>query len=353
MLVRQIIVNIGGIIMKKYVTLFSFTFLIIGFLFCVGKYYTPKTIEVETTCLEPKVAQEFILCSGKIEYTDGEKVYVKSPSILEDLFVKVGDKVKKGDVVARTCKITANSPLDSPQYMKYLEDNKDLKEVYSSFIKNKVSLDNNQKCVQKESSEIEEIKAPISGIVSSVNAKSNLPLDNGFPVISISKDKSFIIRLNINEAKVAQIKKGQKVIITGVGFKDQVYDGYIDEISNEAKKEINLTDTETTVEVIVRLNSNENQKNIKPGFTAKCKIITNQQNDVPIITYKSVCQDNFGREYIYKYNKGRAQKAYIKTGKEYDEGYELISGASIGDIIVDSPENVKENCIIKMIEREE
>lgn len=349
----QIILTRGGIILKKYMALFSFTLILITGVMFIGKFIKPKVLDVETICIVPQVGEEFITCSGKIEYSEGEKIFVKSPSIVSNLFVKVGDKVSKGDILANVCPVKNPDILPPTGSMKEIENNSDLKEVYSNFVKNK-HTDNkiNENKPTLTNSESEEILAPINGIVSSINAENNSLASGSLPVLAISKDESFKIKLSINEAKVSEIKIGQKVIITGVGFKDKTYMGHIEKISNEAKQTINLTGTETTVDVIVNIDSKNEDNNIKPGFTAKCKIITNQAKDIPILPYKSVKQDDKGGEYVYKYNKGLAEKIYVKTGKEYDEGFEVLSGISLGEVIIDNPDLVFDKAWIKRARKE-
>ncbi len=132
--------------------------------------------------------------------------------------------------------------------------------------------------------------------------------------------------------------------MTGVGFQGKRYTGTVSKISNIAQQVVSATGQETIVTVIVKVDSDnkESLEWIKNGFTAKCKIITSVDKDRIVVPYEAVLADENGKEYVYRVLENRAVKTYITTGKEFENGFEVVKGLSQGEEIVLSPEQVSD-----------
>lgn len=340
--------------MRKYVTLFFVTIITVVSIVFAGNYKKLSIKTVETICLKPTKAENFIVCSGKIEYSDTHEIFVEQPCIIKDFCVKVGDNIKKDDILAYT---NNNKNIDTnvlPSDIENIKNIPNLKEVYSSFIKSK-GVDIEQK--QKEKINFQELnifplKSPFDGYVSSVNSAKGSIADKNCPVLTISESPTFQVKLSVAESKSPDIMIGQKVIITSPGFKNGEKIGKIKSISNEAKQIITPTGSETVVEVVVGMDDQDNNADIKPGFTAKCKIITDEQTDLLIVPYETVKADEVGKEYIYIYENGKAVKNYINTGKEFETGFEVVSGILETDKIITTPDSIKDKSFVKLIREE-
>lgn len=344
-------VNMGCYLMKKYVILLFVTIITVISIIFAGNYKKSSIKSVETICLKPTKAENFITCSGKIEYSDTHNIFVQQPSIIKDLCVNVGDKIKKGDMLAY---ISDAQNIEQDKLESIKNNIPNLKDVYSSFIKNSTNetIKKDQPPNGKDNS-VSTLKSPFDGWISSINIKKNSVTNTSSPVLTISGKDTFQIKLCINESRISDICVGQKVIISGVGLKNGEKDGYVKSISNEAKQVINPTGSETVVDVIVGINSQEDNNNdIKPGFTAKCKIVTDEKNDMLIVPYESVKADENGQEYVYKYEKGKAIKNYITTGKEFESGFEVLSGIVDTDKIITLPDSIKDKSFVKLIREE-
>ena len=86
--------------MKKYGILFFITVITVVSIILTGNYKKSSIKTVETICLKPTKAENFITCSGKIEYSDAHNIFVQQTSIVQDVCVNVGDKIKKGGYVS-------------------------------------------------------------------------------------------------------------------------------------------------------------------------------------------------------------------------------------------------------------
>ena len=60
-----------------------------------------------------------------------------------------------------------------------------------------------------------------------------------------------------------------------------------------------------------------------------------------------------GREFVYRCIDNKAVKTYINTGKEFSDGFQILDGLDVNDIIILETQNIKDGdkvFINKMLE---
>lgn len=183
--------------------------------------------------------------------------------------------------------------------------------------------------------EREEITAPISGVVSEMDLN-----EGSGGALVISDTDNLQVRLSVPESQIPAIQVGQPVSINGVGFQDSTYHGVVESIANIAKQQVSTTGEETVVEVLVRVEDADSK--MKSGFSAKCEITTATDSDLLLVPYESVYAEDNGQEYVFLNKEGKASKCYITTGREFEEGFEVLSGIQEGDEVIISANFVKD-----------
>lgn len=340
--------------MKKYRILFFITFLLIATIIFSTNYFKSTVKEIEAIYLDPITVGDYVNCTGKLEYADAKEIFIDQNCMVKEIYAKEGDKISKGDKIMSIIKLPdEDNKIFSDKYKEQLKKYNDvssLKEAYNSYLRQ-----GNLQRIKKTSTNINTnetnpivILSDYNGIISSINVHADSILKKGDSIANVSEHKAFQVNLNINESRISNIKLGQKVVINGVGFKNKEYNGTVSNISNEAKQVINSTGAETAVEVKVLLDDCEDLENIKPGFTAKCKIQTDENKNILVIPYNMVKSDNSGKEYVYKYKNGYALKSYITTGKEFEEGFEVLNGIDYNDMIITTPDLVYNKSYVKL-----
>ena len=338
--------------MKKFVWLFSIALTLIVVLNVVAYYLKESVVSVETILLSPVSEQNTVVCSGKVEYAESKEVYAKSSTITDKIFVKVGDKVNKGDILLSAYEASASAQptmggTAAANEVPDLGNLGDLQELYSSFL-NGGKAQNVLSTNYVRSGEKFDVKAPISGVVSSINVKEQEGAAQSKALMVISDISKLQVRLSVNESQIADIAVGQKASITGVGFRDSEYSGVVASISNEAEQVVNTMGKETVVNVLVSVDTAG--EDIRPGFTAKCKIITSEDSQTMVVPYESVRSDEDGKEYVYQYRDGHAVKTFITTGKEYQSGFQVLDGVEVGDRIISTPDIVSDDSRVRLAE---
>ena len=352
--------------MKKYGLLFSFTLVLSLLIIHAGNVYKGSYVPVSIVKVSPITAESSIYSNnGIVERVDSRSVFVQAGLVVEKIHVKNGDTVKAGQVLmtlsgssAQLAQSTGSIPsnsLDEQTYQGLLQayynqisggsDSSTAALEAPAASASSSSAEVSSAPVDINSSETKEIEvtAPIAGVVTSIPVSEQATVDRNKPVITISKSTDLQVRLSINESQISEIKVGQRAIITGAGF-HTAYEGKVTSISSEAKQEINTTGTETIVEVIVRIQNPKSD--IKPGFSAKAKIVTDESKNVLVAPYEAVHADDDGKEFVYLLQGRKAVKVPVTTRKEFETGFEVLNGIKDQDSLIINPDSIKDGAAV-------
>lgn len=331
--------------MKKRVMLYAFTVALIAAILISGQMIKNTMIQVTVVKATPSTAEDTVTCTGKVETLDTNNVYAKDSGVAEKIYVKEGDKVKEGQPLMEISYSSSSSSSAAPSYNSAYE-------AYAAYLGSSQSTGSDNSSENSSSTGSEEnpadgknlctLKAPVSGVVESVApSMAGSYISSDKPAAVIESENGVQVRLSVDESQIADLKAGQKVQISGVGFKNSVYSGVIESISSEAKQLVSASGQETVVEVIASVQNPG--ADIKPGFTAKAKITTSHSNNVIILPYEAVREDSNGNEFVYRIIKKKAKKTLVETGREFDSGFEIKSGIQAKDLVITDPDDVYED----------
>lgn len=347
--------------MKRYYILIVITVIAILTLYFGGNIIKSQIETVDVLVLSEQEVQNSITCSGQLEPSDQKNVYLSEPSVAEEVFVQVGDKVKQGEELIRVktgeisdtaleaeassfpsslsiSDFSSMTGLSSEQaaqvYQQYVE--KSSRDSSSS-----IPSSNHEK--SRGDGETKTVTAPVSGIVSEINIQGDSITDTSQPVMVISDENQMQVRLSVNESQISMVQVGQKATITGIGFQGE-YHGTVESISNIATQAVSTTGQETVVEVIVTID--DAGEDLKAGLSAKCKIVTSQDTGTIVAPYEAVGAEENGQEYVYVYENGKAIKRTISTGKEFASGFEVLSGLQSGDRLILTPDRLHDHASV-------
>ncbi len=317
--------------MKKYGILFSVTVLLLAAIWQIGKVYAreEKVVSVYEVCTVS--SDQKIVSSGTVERTSVKSVFPGMGGIVKDLAVQVGSVVKKGQplLTIQPYEIPTASSLETLEdyYEKYYSSSSILSGLTLQNAKTSDSQTDND-----TSSKV--LTAPVDGVVLSLAVSENEYVDPSKAVLVIAEEEGFQVRLRVSENHIADLQVGQSAVITGEGFKGSVYTGTVSSIGSEAQKTISPsspTIQEVTVEVLVQVHEQEGP--IKAGFTAQCEIIT-QTALALVVPYEAVLADDQGNEYVFVIDsQGILHQRFVRSGKEYANGIEILEGVSEGELL--------------------
>ncbi|WP_195199717.1 efflux RND transporter periplasmic adaptor subunit [Faecalispora jeddahensis] len=350
--------------MKKYGMLFSFTLILSLLIIHAGNVYKGTYVPVSVVKVSPITAESSVYSNnGTVERVDSRNIYAQAGAVVQKIHVKTGDSVKAGQVLMTLSVSSAQDISDTVSLPDSLNEQtyQDLLETYYS----QIAGGNSSTVVPETSSSSEqgsssasssasspqepaetkdvEITAPVAGVVTSVAISEQETVERNKAVMTVSASSDLQVRLAVNESQISEIKIGQRAVITGAGF-HTVYEGTVTSISSEAKQEYHTTGTETVVEVLVRIQNPKSD--IKPGFSAKARIITEESKNVLVAPYEAVRADDDGKEYVYLLHGRKAIKVPVTTRKEFESGFEVLSGLKNQDTIIMNPDSITDGAAV-------
>ncbi len=179
------------------------------------------------------------------------------------------------------------------------------------------------------------IKAPISGVISSISTQEGETVAASFSspvfvnIIDLSRLEAVAY---IDETDIGKVKTGQTVYFYVEAFPMRKYSGKIKKIYPKAEISNNVVTYK--IEVDINDKKNKNFKEIKPEMTAYLDIVIKDKKGVltaPLKCFKLIEGKNFA---FLKNGKGKTVKKMVKLGIVNNGVAEITEGLKEGDEIV-------------------
>lgn len=297
--------------MKKYVLLCLGTLATIALLIVTKSQLSEKPTTVALTTIDYQTFRQTVECTGKVELSGSEEVFVELPYVAGQVFVTAGQSVNKGD------------PL-------FAVDVDATKAVLSQW---GTALPDTDFTSQKT------VTAPVSGVVTELGVKQGQAMDSTKPCVVIAPGENLQIAVSIREKYLPQVKVGQKAEISGIAFAREKYSGTLSYLATSAHQQLSGTSGETVVDAVITLDANQADTSLRVGLNAKAAILVDTEENVLLIPYTCIGQDEEGREFVYRYDSdGYARRQYITCTLDSTNGALVVSGISAGDRVVQNPD---------------
>ena len=176
------------------------------------------------------------------------------------------------------------------------------------------------------------LNAPFSGIINQQMIELNELCAAGSPVFKLSSDGNSEVNVGIPENYIGKIKKGQKVQVQFSVLGDNTFNGNVTEISY-------ATQGGTTYPAIVKL-SNTNE-NIRPGMAATVRFDFGSGGDATkekIFAPMSAVGENQNGNFVFVLQKSSdnvytVQRKSVEVGGMDESGFVIDKGLKSGDLI--------------------
>jgi len=169
------------------------------------------------------------------------------------------------------------------------------------------------------------ISAPLNGTVKTRHVKVGEFVRKGDKLVEILDLSGVIVKINIPEQEILDIKIGQKIEVALYILEDKTFLGKVKNIGLEADSE-NRT---FPIEIFVKNDSSK----LRPGMLARAtftKIV--DQNQI-VIPRHTIIEKEFGRV-VYVFENGKVFQRNVKVGLTQQDQVQIINGLKIGEFIV-------------------
>ena len=330
-----------------------------------------STVNYISTTVEKTDIRTSITATGTIEPVTKVDVGTQVSGIIDKIYVDYNSEVKKGQVIAELDKTnltseytSALSNLSNAQsnlryqksnyeryktlYDKGLVSANDFESARLSYQQAQATERVQQQNVSKARTNLgyATITAPIDGVVLSKAVEEGQTVAASFntpTLFTIAQDLTDMrVIADVDEADIGGVVQGQRVSFTVDAYPDDVFEGSVTQVRQEATTESNVV----TYEVVISA-PNKDLK-LKPGLTANVTIYTLEKNNVLAISSKALrftpsdkllennqsIQDCKAKDKVWK-KEGDVFKAYpIQTGITNGTLTEIVSGLKEGDRIL-------------------
>ncbi|MEX1189270.1 MAG: efflux RND transporter periplasmic adaptor subunit [Bacteroidia bacterium] len=301
----------------------------------------PKLVSIMD--LESSSFNHYIDVQGTVESEENVSVQPGMPGVVTAVYVKEGDQVTRGQILAETdnramkesiAQLQTNLAFAKSTYEKQerLWNQKIGSEI--QFLQAKTQYESLQKSVEAMQAQLDmtRLKAPISGSVDQVNVKVGEYAAPG-PMGALNV-------VNFNKMKVTA----------------RVADSYIDKVDKGNPVKIYLSDIDKTVEgkitfvskvvnpmsrtFLIEIALGKTDNNIRPNMLAKLNINDQQVDNAIVVPSNLVQKDSDSNNYIIvaegKGDSMKAIKKAVKTGLSYSDKIVIEEGLEANSKLITS-----------------
>lgn len=299
---------------------------------------------VNTITAEFQKFDHFLELQGDVKTKQNVLVYPEMAGTLQRVYVKEGDKVRKGQTLAviddggmssQLAQLKTQAELAKTTYerRKRLWDQKIGSEI--EFLSAKSNYEAAQNSVDQASSQLGKstIRAPFSGIIDDVIKDQGTVVSpgSGSEVFRIVNLSDMYIEVAVPETYLGDVSKGNEAMVYFPVLGDSITTKI-----RETGNFINPANRSFNVEIPV-----PNAKgNIKPNLSAKVRLNDYTSEEAILIPSNIISENAEGEQYVYLAdepnadNEAVAKRSIITTGKTQGGQIEVLTGIQNGSHVI-------------------
>ena len=300
----------------------------------VGSADSAKTTDVSTIAIKPTQFTNYVQIQGKIDAQDNVTAYPQAQAIITGIYVKVGQHVSKGQILAQLdnnvllqniaqneAQVSLNQTLFNRQ--KNLWDQKIGTEV--QFLQAQTTLQSSKKALAalKQQASQYRIVSPINGTVDQMDLKLGQAASPGQTGIRVVNADVLKVKADVPESYAGSVNTGNQVKI----LVPDANDSLVTKVSFAAKV-IDPTSRSFGVEVKLPV-----RKTLRPNMTAIIQIANYSKANTVVVPVKAIMKSEAG-DYVFLNKNGIAKRVNVKSGATYGGNTEILSGLKSGDELV-------------------
>lgn len=302
----------------------------------------------------------FLELQGNVETKQNVLIYPEMAGTLNRVYVKEGQKVSKGQLLAtiddggmgsQLAQLRTQAELSKTTFerQKRLWEQKIGSEI--QYLQAKTNYEAQVSAIKQAESQLGKstIRAPFSGIIDNVIKDQGTVVAPGpgsevFRIVNLS---NMYINVEVPEAYLKTVGNGKQAVV----YFPILGDSVVTKI-RQTGNFINPSNRSFTVEIPV---DNKNG-NVKPNLTARVKINDYTSENALLIPQSIISENAEGEQYTFvaedvdSNNRAVVKKRIITTGKTQGEFVEVLSGIAAGShVIKEGARTVKDGQKVKIL----
>ncbi len=329
-----------------------------------------KIIPVQIYEIKPDTISNYIKVTGSVSGENDAIVYSKINEKLDEIYVRPGQSVSAGQVLAVQYNATFKQAVDlAKASVKTAQSQADFaiqefdrkNQLYEQKVISPQQFD--QVKTQKETAEntLEQaklqlaqanetyqnsfIKAPFSGVVGAIFYEKNQMVPPGMQVVQIVSPNAMKSKLQISTKDISSVAYGKSVEIKFPSIPDKIYKGVVSKVNQAIDPVTNL------LEVEVQLIKPDSR--IKSGIFGEFYIEVSQKQGIFVVPENSLMQrtevmvdketgiqGTVKKYFIFTVENGAAKITEVKTGISSEGRIEIKKGLKEKDTVIVVGQNI-------------
>ncbi|HOV38039.1 MAG TPA: efflux RND transporter periplasmic adaptor subunit [Spirochaetales bacterium] len=192
------------------------------------------------------------------------------------------------------------------------------------------------------------VKSPIAGTITSIPVYVGSTLTQGMPVARITTTDRIEIRTDVAERFIGKMRMGLNVQVSFEAFPGETFRGRV--------VELNPIVDPTTRSLEVKIRLDQQDARIRPGMFAAMKIITERKQGVVKIPSDCLVR-RFGESYVFVLYDDptastgkRVERRKVIPGLQIDEKLEIVQGLQNGEeVVIQGQTLLEDKSVVKVV----
>ncbi|HSP82324.1 MAG TPA: efflux RND transporter periplasmic adaptor subunit, partial [Gillisia sp.] len=312
---------------------------------------------VTTQLVKDTLFRHFTEVQGDVATKENILIYPEFSGLLREVYVKEGQKVTKGTILARIddgglssqlAQIEAQAALAKTTFerQKRLWEQNIGSEI--QYLEAKTTYDAAQNSVNQIRTQVGKtvVRAPFTGVIDQVISEQGVVVNPGqnalFRLVNLD---NMYVQAAVPENYLGKIKTGTSVVVE-IAAIGQQFEGVVRQVGNF------INPDNRSFQIEVALPNKEGQ--IKPNLIATVRLNDYTAENAIIVPENTIQQNSQGQTLVYLFEKesdstGVAKRVIVETGYTYKQDIEILSGLEPGDqIIVEGGRNLRDEQKVKL-----
>lgn len=317
---------------------------------------------ITTVSIEASEFKHYLELQGNVTTKDLLVIYPEFTGILTNVYVKEGQKVSKGQILAKIddgglsqqlsqLKIQAELAKTTFERQQRLWEQKIGSEI--QYLQARSNYEAQEQAIAQLEQQVAKtiVRAPFSGTVDDVmTEQGSVVLPGQTQLMRLVSLRNMYIETDVPEKYVTNITKNKMVEV-----ELPVLGKKLNSTVRQVSDFINPSNRTFKVEISVP----NKEKSIKPNLTAKLRINDYTNSDALLIPQSIISENANGEQYIYiikdknSNNEAVAERVIIETGLTQGDQIEVTKGLEPGtEIVLEGARSVNNGQKVKLINQE-
>ncbi|HEV7347636.1 efflux RND transporter periplasmic adaptor subunit [Telluribacter sp.] len=285
------------------------------------------TIPVQLATVETAVRTEPIFVSGTLASEEEARLSFKIGGIVSRIYVREGQAVRKGQLLAVLDLTEINAQVSQAQYATEKAE-RDMKRVQNMLRDTAATLEQMQNSVTgydlaQQNLKIARFNQAYAQIISPLDGTVTRKLMNegelasaGASALLVSSNRrnDWVVRVGVSDRDWARLNTGDRATVRLDAYPDDAFKGTVTKLAQAADPLNKLYEIEVRIDPA--------GKRFATGLFAKVELTSSQSRSYAVVPVEALVEGNGREGYVYVNQKGKAQRVPVTIG--YLEGDKVL-----------------------------